>query len=239
MELSASTNPERTCRLCGGATLAWAESTRGEHYERCPTCGLLQVATPDLPTPEAELARYREHNNQPDNADYRDYLGRFADSAVTPYVPANARILDFGSGPHPVLTDILQGREFTVTPHDPFFLPNPDALTPAVPYDAVVMVEVIEHLHAPGRVLPSLLEQLAPTGHLILRTGVFDARVPEDDPPGAVNGPAATRFLAWWYRRDPTHVLFLTPATIDWMQRRFRLDLVHHKKGHELVFGRR
>ncbi len=289
MEQSSSTNPDPPCRLCTARAHPWTESLHGISYEWCPNCGVVQRAAADLPSPDAELERYREHNNQPDNQDYRAYLQRFIDSAIVPYVgnPAvgdaggivgagNAarpqsevpHILDFGSGPFPVLSEMLRDLGYRVTSYDPFFLPDQNALSGTGPvYDAVVMLEVVEHLHQPGQELDRLVELMKPQARLILRTGLFDARDPAEDfvpeTPGAragagagagagpgagavpgagarpaAPGSAAERFLAWWYRRDPTHVLFLTPTTIAWLETRYSLRLIHRAKGDELVFQR-
>ncbi|MEX2444323.1 MAG: methyltransferase domain-containing protein, partial [Alkalispirochaeta sp.] len=67
-------------------------------------------------------------------------------------------------------------------------------------------------------------------------SSTVDASAADAHPAG--NGPAAERFLAWWYRRDPTHVVFLTPRTIAWLQEHFGLRLIHRAKGEELVFAR-
>jgi 2-polyprenyl-3-methyl-5-hydroxy-6-metoxy-1,4-benzoquinol methylase len=231
VELSESTNGASPCRLCGGTATAWAQSIHGARYQWCAACGSIQRHPGDLPTPQVELTRYREHHNEPDNADYRSYLDRFMRSAITPYAPAGCRLLDFGSGPSPVLADMLRHEGYRVTIYDPFFAP--DAAVPGAgrdAWDAVVMLEVIEHLHDPRGELARLRSQLVGDGLVILRTGVFDARDPATDP------AAPERFLAWWYRRDPTHVFFLTPRTIEWLTTTFGWRCIHHKPGTELVF---
>ncbi|MFW5826721.1 MAG: class I SAM-dependent methyltransferase [Alkalispirochaeta sp.] len=259
MGLPSSMNPDLLCRLCGGFSRRWARSIHGVRYEWCPQCGAVQRSAAHLPSQEAEIARYREHNNQPDNQDYRDYLQRFIDSAIVPYTGVQhdsgyplrdpPHILDFGSGPHPVLSDLLRDQGFSVSSYDPFFLPDNAVLEPAPPggprYDAIVLLEVIEHLHQPREELDRLLSLLRPGGKLILRTGLFDARDPAEDVAGTderagetANGAAAERFLAWWYRRDPTHVVFLTPRTLDWLQEHYEMRLIHRAKGEELVFAR-
>ena len=249
--------------MCGGDAPPWAHGIHDRRYDWCPTCGSIQIAADLLPTPETERNRYLEHNNQPDNSNYREYLTRFLESAIATTVSPPARILDFGSGPSPVLSMLLAERGYDVWSYDPIFQPNTTRVFPRLSqlqasttsgssdastrhhhvtsradhdgppngmYDAVVALEVVEHLHAPGAELAALLRLLTPGGSLILRTGVFDARTP------GVDTDAADRFLAWWYRRDVTHVWFLTPSTIRWIQKRYSLRLTHRAKGEELVF---
>lgn len=121
-------------------------------------------------------------------------------------------MLDFGAGPHAVLTDILTTDGYQGIAYDPFFVPNHEALRPAGPdagYDAIILVEVFEHLHEPGRELTRLCALLRPGGHLLLRTGIA--------PTGANGEPDPQAFLAWWYRQDLTHVTFLTAAAVTWI----------------------
>lgn len=231
MELSESTNGGSPCRLCGGIASPWAESRQGVRYQWCAACGSIQCHPGDLPSPEVELTRYREHHNEPDNDDYRAYLDRFMRSAIAPYAAPGCHILDFGSGPSPVLSEILREEGYRVTAYDPFFAPNPAATEAGRgAWDAVVMLEVIEHLHDPQGELARLRSQITRNGLLILRTGVFDARDPATDP------SAPERFLAWWYRRDPTHVFFLTPRTVEWLASTFGWTVIHRAPGTEFVF---
>ncbi|MFP4270885.1 MAG: methyltransferase domain-containing protein, partial [Alphaproteobacteria bacterium] len=58
--------------------------------------------------------------------------------------------------------------------------------------------EVVEHLHAPGATFAQLATLVRPGGWLAVMT-CFQT----DD----------ARFAGWWYRRDPTHVVFYRAAT--------------------------
>ena len=235
MDDTPSTLPDQVCRLCGHHAeffAAVAQPKDARRYHWCRRCGAIGVDSPFLPDLQTERERYREHNNQPDNPQYLAYLRGFLDSAIRPYVATGARVLDFGSGPEPVLSTLLRDGGWRVASFDPFFAPDPRAITGETSYDAVVLLEVIEHLHHPGEELSRLNALLASGGRIILRTGVFDARDPAVDP------DAAARFLRWWYRRDITHVFFLTPRTIHWIQRQWNLTIEHWKSGVELVFSR-
>lgn len=93
---------------------------------------------------------------------------------------------------------------------------------PARPrYDAIVALEVVEHLHYPGRELERLLTLLRPGGIFAVRTGVYTGE---------------EEFLSWWYRRDITHVSFWTAETIGWIAGRWGLSVAHREAGEIIVF---
>ena len=222
-----------SCRLCGATVAQWVRDETGRGYERCPQCDALQLASPYLPSPAEERSRYLLHDNDADNADYRRYVHRYVASSVLPYLPAGADVLDFGSGPTPMLSMLLSEEGISARSFDPFFAADRECLEGKSRYDAIVALEVLEHLHDPAREVRRMIGLLKASGLLMVRTGVFRPREGADD------ASERERFLQWWYRRDATHVWFLTPATIRWLEEYHALRLVHHREGDELVFQRR
>src|SRR6056297_3679176 len=115
---------DEPCRLCGNGTIPWSTGTirvgrgtpaelrggphRDRSYSRCPTCGQIQVHSNDLPPEVDERDRYDEHNNDLSDPRYRGYLNTFLDTAVSPFLPRGASVLDFGSGPTPALAQLLK-----------------------------------------------------------------------------------------------------------------------------------
>lgn len=95
---------------------------------------------------------------------------------------------------------ILTAAGFPCESYDPLFKPDDDLLERR--YDYVTCCEVVEHVYAPARLFATFTELLEPGGLL----GVMTRFYPEDTP-----------FGEWWYRRDPTHVCFYTPATMRWI----------------------
>ena len=225
--------PQNACRLCGNESVPWARDEAGGRYERCPRCDAVQLASAHLPSSEEERARYLLHDNDPDNIDYRRYVRGYIESSVIPYLPPDAEVLDFGSGPTPMLSALLEGERVSVRSYDPFFAADRACIEGERRYDAIVALEVLEHLHHPDRELDRLLRLLRPSGVLMVRTGIFHPKE------GSEFASEPEQFLHWWYRRDATHVWFLTLATVRWIEERYALRLIHHRAGDELVFRRR
>lgn len=189
------------CPLCGERAAPFAAATRktSRRYHRCESCGFVALAPGERPTAAAAKARYLLHENDPENQGYRDFVSAFAGSAVIPHIAPGARVLDFGSGPRPLLAPLLSGLGYRCDLYDPNF-----AKTRAWrrrTYDAVVLHEVAEHLADPGAALGLLAERVVPGGIVAIRTRFLPER--EDD------------FADWWYRMDPTHMSFYTPASLE------------------------
>ncbi len=162
-----------------------------------------------LPSPEQELSRYREHNNDREDERYRHFLNRLlvpfhARVSATfpppsPQVPL--KILDFGSGPVPVLGEMLRDSGYDVSFYDPFFAPQQDVLQ-SRRYHGIVCCETAEHFHNPRLMFQKLFALLHPGGTL----GVMTTFLTEE-----------IDFDRWYYRNDHTHVFFYRRATIAWI----------------------
>lgn len=189
------------CPLCAGASRPFHRSDRD--FLRCGACALTFVPAGQHLSSDAERARYATHQNSPGDAGYCAFLDRLL-TPLAAGLPAGARGLDYGSGPGPTASVIMRERGFVMTDYDPFFAPDDAALSGT--YDFLVCTEVAEHLRRPAEVFRHLDSLLAPGGTLGVMTGVL-----EDD----------AAFPAWWYHKDPTHIAFYRPETLDWIARRF------------------
>jgi len=87
-----------------------------------------------------------------------------------------------------------------VSIYDVFYAP--DMVVFNKQYDFISSSEVVEHLHKPNEVLHLLWAALKPGGLL----GIMTALVNED-----------TDFKSWYYARDPTHVIFFSTQTFEWL----------------------
>ena len=197
------------CPLCGcqGRALAAVE-----HYFACSNCALHFVDPKAHLAPLAEKARYDRHRNNPGDAGYTDFLRPLV-GIMQQRVPAGACGLDFGSGPYPALAEMLRHEGFTMDLYDPFYWPE----NPRQTYDFIVSSEVVEHFRTPDREFRRLYDLLKPGGWLGIMTLLLE---PTED------------FASWHYRRDPTHVVFYTRSTFQWISE-------HHGMVHLTYSGER
>ena len=181
------------CGLCGHrSTVAFETRRDGIPYHRCFSCGYVQKDASRIPTNDEERRRYLLHENDAGDPGYVRWLESFLEFSLIPELPVGAGVLDFGSGPEPVLAGMLRGRGYEVSLEDPYFAPG----IPPGPFHLITALEVFEHLSRPRDVLNSLTSRLLPRGRLCISTE-FLPQKPED-------------FENWHYRSDPTHIGFFT-----------------------------
>jgi SAM-dependent methyltransferase len=192
--------PPPPCPACAfPAPGSFARGLEGREYFCCPSCALVFLDPAARLAPEKERERYLLHDNGPESPGYAAYLSEFADTAIAPFVPLKSRILDYGSGPYPLLTRILSERGFDAHAWDPLFSPVPP--DPRLTFDLVVAHEVLEHCHRPLDALRDIATKLSPGGVLSLSTLFRPAQ--------------AKAFLSWWYRQDSTHLSFFSEECLS------------------------
>jgi SAM-dependent methyltransferase len=188
------------CPLCGARAVRPYHRADQREYVDCARCRLIFVPPRYWPTRDEERARYDQHRNAPADAGYRAFLSR-PFRAVLDRVPPPATGLDFGSGPGPTLSTMLEEAGYAVSLFDVYYAPERAVLDRS--YDFITCTEVIEHLHEPTRDLRRLVERLVPGGWLIVQTQLL---------------PAKDLFTTTWrYRRDPTHVAFYSVEAFRWL----------------------
>lgn len=225
LQKSPSTDPAETrhCPICHSQIKqTFNDPKNRRRYLVCGNCGFIFVDSRDRLSPPLEKTRYLEHNNNLSEEGYRDFLDSFLQKAIIPYLAKGARVLDFGSGPVPVFSWILERSGYLVDSFDPFFYPDYGWTERC--YDAVVLVEVLEHLSEPAEILNSLKERLHPGGYLCIRSSLHDGEL--------------SRFKAWWYRQDPTHISFFTRGTIEYLSAGLGLEIISISEKRDLILQR-
>ena len=185
------------CRVCLRNSLAPFLQKDGLNYLRCSQCQATLVSAAQLPSHQTQLQKYQQHENDPLDARYREFLNRLA-APLLADLPANQVGLDFGCGPGPALADMLSQAGHSMRLYDPFFFPDATVLDQQ--FDFVTCTEVAEHFHQPHAEFTRMVALLKPGGLLALMTSFQ-----HDD----------SRFADWHYRRDATHVTFYRQETFQ------------------------
>lgn len=202
--LSSQTN--RSCPLCGSKLSFQFAQDQDRTYRRCYHCLMVFVPKEFHVGFEREKAEYELHQNHADEA-YLTFLKRLAEPLLKELAPHH-RILDFGCGPGPVLSEWLQDKGYQVEVYDPFFHDRPEVLNQQ--YDVVTMTEVVEHLRNPAETLQQVWTQVKPGGLLALMTSMLPDRKDFDN---------------WHYKRDVTHICFYTPESFQFLAKKWSARL--------------
>jgi 2-polyprenyl-3-methyl-5-hydroxy-6-metoxy-1,4-benzoquinol methylase len=200
------------CILCGSDSTEpyWHDQKRA--YLHCRVCELVFVPPQFWLSSDEERCEYDKHDNNPDDAGYRVFLGR-AIEPVNRLVMSEARGLDFGCGPGPVLSMMLAEQGYCMSTYDKFYAPDTCVLEQS--YDFITMTEVIEHIHNPFELLPKVWNLIHPNGLLVVMT----KRV-----------ISLERFKCWHYKNDPTHIAFYSEQTFEWIANLWGADLQIYSK---------
>ncbi len=197
-----------TCPLCSHPEIEDFHRDTLRSYRRCPQCALIFAARSDLLPPKAEKARYDLHENNPEDPGYRRFLRQLADPLLARLGTEPLKGLDYGSGPGPTLSLIMEEYGHKMTLYDPYFAPQTAVLDER--YDFITSTEVFEHFYSPQDNWSLLLRLLRPDGWLGIMTELIDN--PES-------------FPHWHYKEDQTHVSFFSRRTFSFLAKRDRLSV--------------
>jgi len=190
------------CPLCLGGSTSLVHRDAARPYWQCAACDLVFVPPSQHVSPAAEKRRYDQHQNRNDDPGYRNFLRRLIDP-LAPRLTPGAEGLDFGSGPGPVLSQMLVEQGFRMATYDPYYADRPAVLTRT--YDFVTCSETVEHFRCPAEEWTRLFRLVRPGGWLGVMTLFRDS---------------ATDFGRWWYINDETHIAFYSRQTLAWLARR-------------------
>ncbi len=196
------------CTLCSNKNaVLWAKD-RYRTYLKCPECDLVFVPEAYYPTPDKEKERYDLHNNDPENEGYKNFLNKLI-LPLIPHLMKDDKGIDFGSGPTPSISILMQKRGFAVTNYDPFYSNKKDVLNQT--YDFLTCVETVEHFHHPQKEWKRIIGMVKSGKWVGIMTQLLTDKIDFD---------------AWYYKRDETHVCFYSKATFEWlaMKYNFKID---------------
>lgn len=197
------------CPICESETRVVVGSTAAL-YHSCVCCRFVFKDPSDRPDSEASRERYLLHDNNLKNRGYVAYLQRFIEQLDLTEKDLSTRILDFGSGPEPVLAWLLSQKGYIVDTYDLFFSPSEEYLSRR--YDLITLLEVAEHLGDPVKVLGTLRGILKDTGRIVVRTQLN--RTTDD-----------RQFLSWWYTKDMTHIGFFSERSLQFLSEKIDMNM--------------
>ncbi len=195
------------CSLCKHPATFFG-NFQNRTYNRCTHCASVFLDTIDLPSAPSEKQRYDKHKNSEDNQGYIQFLNPLIEAIRKNHSTTEVG-LDFGSGPNPVLSQLLQTENFSVESFDPFFDNRPEVLSRK--YDYIICCEVIEHFHNPSSSFQKLYNMLKNGGSLYCKTQLL---------------PDVVRFEDWWYKNDYTHSFFYSIETLHYLKDQFNFSLL-------------
>ncbi len=204
------------CPLCFSVQSSLFHRDPQRDFYRCRQCALVFVPTAHHLGADDEKGYYDLHQNSPLDSGYRTFLERLAKPLLQQLKPASQG-LDFGSGPGPTLSLMLEEAGHGVDLYDPFYAPSQTVFTRQ--YDFISSSEVVEHLKAPGFELNRLWSLLKPSGVLAIMT----KRVIDQ-----------SAFARWHYKNDPTHIVFFSEQTFHWLGKQWHVEPVFY--GADVVF---
>jgi SAM-dependent methyltransferase len=190
------------CKICGSKQIKTYKHPRFDMiFHECESCEVIYKDETNRITLKEEKNVYEQHENSIEDQGYVNFLTNFVDSALIPHIK-KGHLLDFGSGPEPVLKEILNKRyHFDVDIYDYFYAKDESVFNHV--YDGIISSEVFEHLWQPRQTLNQLKSVLKKDGILAIMT-LFHPKEKDE-------------FFDWFYIRDPSHVTFYTPKTFEVM----------------------
>lgn len=205
------------CPLCGGGKTELFFSEKTREYRQCAECALVFVPARFHISPEREKARYDTHQNRADDERYRTFLSRLVEPLVGK-LEAGAEGLDYGSGPTPVLSEMLAGMGYRMRIFDAYYAPDTAVFDRR--YDFLTCCETIEHFREPRKEWERFLSLVKKGGWIGIMTELADN---------------AGDFSTWYYRNDETHIGYYWRRTFEWLGRRYGVEVEFHGKSVVLV----
>jgi SAM-dependent methyltransferase len=163
-----------------------------------------------FPSRDQEYQRYLQHENNVNDPGYQKFVEPLV-TVVQKYFKPMHLGLDYGAGPGPVSSHLLNGKGYQINLYDPFF--HPDLHVLEKKYDYVICCEVIEHFHHPEQEFEKLKKLLKPNGKLFCMTEPYTSQID---------------FKAWHYKNDITHVIFYHSKTLEYLKNKFGFKTLEH-----------
>lgn len=188
----------------------------------CQTCRVVFKNPENHPKPEFELARYELHNNDPEDQRYVNFLKQLT-TPLENFLKKTDSAIDFGCGPGPALSQMMQERGYDFVHYDPYFFADAHLLIPEF-YNVLTSTEVVEHFHFPYQSWKQMIDLVADNGYLAIMTQFLTPQVD---------------YKSWWYKNDPTHLVFYREETMNYIAKAYDLEIVYNDKKSVIIFQKK
>lgn len=203
------------CKICDSDDLDILDIKNKYYY--CNNCQVIFIDSEEIVSPNKEEQRYEGHDNNHQNEGYVQMFEDFISEVIEAHVDLDKAedVLEFGCGPGPVLADLLESKELKVDLYDPYFFPK--KVFKNKKYDLITSTEVFEHFSDPVKEMELLSFHLKEGSYLAVMTSFH---------------PGPQKFKDWWYKWDPTHIVFYNIKTFEKLAAEFDLEIVYtdHEK---------
>lgn len=185
------------CVVCESNLVEVFDIIDQKRFLECKVCLAKFLDKANLLNPIEEKTHYLTHQNNISDFRYRKFLSKLSIPLKTKLFK-NAMGLDYGCGHGPALVDMFRSESFPMDLYDPFFFPNKFIFLKK--YDFISCTETIEHFFKPSQEFNTLNLLLKEKGWL----GIMTCFMPENK-----------FFKNWYYKNDPTHVVFYCEKTFE------------------------
>ena len=183
------------CVVCKNKSIEVFKIIERKKYWKCFICFAKFLDKSHYLDSNSEKNRYLEHNNNIDDPSYRKFLSKLS-IPLEKKLSANDHGLEFGCGHGPALADMLKGNGYQINLYDPFFFPDKSVLEKK--YNFITCTETAEHFFNPYQEFNLLDNLLLDNAWL----GIMTCFLTKE-----------SQFENWYYRKDPTHVVFYAEET--------------------------
>ena len=188
------------CPICSQACKSFVDKKFQLHYYHCSRCHSIFKSPDHYQAYDKQKERYDLHQNEDTSKGYQAYFKRFMEY-ILPLTGDPKSALDFGCGTTSLLAKMMREEGIDCDYYDPIY--HPEISYKEKKYDLIVSVEVFEHLHHPKEVFGQLFSLLNEEGYLAIQTQFHHDNIEQ--------------FLHWYYRLDPTHIIFFRPETFRYL----------------------
>ncbi len=185
------------CIVCKSNLVVFFKLIDDIKYWKCNFCLAKFIDKYNYPSKIFEKKHYLKHENSMEDNGYLSFLLKLYNPIIKK-IFNNDKGLDYGCGYMPTLASIFKKKGFDVDLYDPFFFPNNYIFKNK--YNFITCSEAAEHFFTPYKEFDIFDRLLVKNGWLGLMTSFLVEEKLFDD---------------WYYRRDPTHVVFYDIKTFE------------------------